>query len=86
MRTKVEKLFCDGRRNTETTGGVLAINDEEVDGVRLKNMRQMLAYDVAARRAKDVADKENIHLVSLSRPGHKNRKGTASAGPTSGFS
>jgi len=67
MRTKVEELFGDGRRNAESTGSVLAVDDEKIDSVRFEDVGEMFADDVAARRAEDVADEENVHLWILAR-------------------
>jgi hypothetical protein len=69
VRAEVEEFFRDGGRDAETAGGVFAVDDEEIDGVSFDELGQVLAYDVAARRAEDVADEENVHSVSLSRVG-----------------
>ncbi len=58
----VEDLFGEGGRDAEASGGVFAIDDEEVDGVGFEDVGEMLAYDVAAGGAEDVADKEDVHL------------------------
>jgi hypothetical protein len=39
--------------------------------VGLEDVREVLAYDVAAGRSEDVADEENVHLMSLSRVDRK---------------
>ena len=67
VRAEVEELFGDGGRDAEAAGGVFAVDDEEVDGVGFEDVGKVLADDVAAGRAEDVADEENVHLMSLSR-------------------
>ena len=62
---EIEELFCDGRGNAEAASGVFAVDDEEIDGVGLKDVGQMFADDVSAGGAKDVADEEDIHCEIL---------------------
>jgi hypothetical protein len=62
---EVEEFFGDRGRETEASGGVFAVDDEEVDGVGFENVREMFADDVAAGGAEDIADKEDIHWKSL---------------------
>jgi hypothetical protein len=59
--SEIEELFCDGGREAEAAGGVFAVDDEEIDVVGFKDMGQVFADDVAAGRAKDIADEEDIH-------------------------
>lgn len=65
VRSHVEELFCNGRRNSEAACGIFSVNHQKIDGIAFKYVRQMFAYDVAAGRAKDIADKKNIHSKSL---------------------
>ena len=65
VRAEVEELFGDGGRDAEASGGVFAVDDEEIDGVGFEDVGQMFADDVAAGGAEDVADKKNIHSKSL---------------------
>ena len=62
---EVEELFGDGGREAEAAGGVFAVDDEEIDGVGFKHVGQVLADDVAAGGAEDIADKEDLHWKSL---------------------
>ncbi len=62
---EVEELFRDGGGDAEASGGVLSVDDEEVDGIGFKDVGKVFADDVAAGGAKDIADKENVHLRSL---------------------
>jgi hypothetical protein len=62
---EVEELFGDGGCEAEASGGVFAVDDEEVDVVGFKYVREMFADDVAAGGAKDIADEEDIHWKSL---------------------
>ena len=61
VRAEVEELFGDGGREAEAAGGVLAIDDEEIDGVGLDQVGQVLMHDVSAGGAKDIAYKQNLH-------------------------
>jgi len=60
--SEVEEFFGDGGGDAEASGGVFAVDDEEIDGVGFEDVGEMLAYDVAAGRSEDVADEENVHL------------------------
>lgn len=59
--TEIEELFGDGGRDAEASGGVFAVDDEEIDGVGFEDVREVFADDVAAGGAKDIADKKDIH-------------------------
>ena len=65
MGAEIEELFRDGRGDAEAAGGVFSVDDEEVDGVGFEDVGEVFADDVAAGGAKDIADKEDIHLKSL---------------------
>lgn len=69
VRTEVEDLFGEGGGDAEASGGVFAVDDEEIDGVGFEDVGEMLADDVAAGRSEDVADKENVHVWILARAG-----------------
>jgi hypothetical protein len=69
--SEVEELFRDGGGDAEASGGVFAVDDEEIDGVGVEDVGEVLAYDVAAGRTEDVADEENVHLWILARAGRK---------------
>jgi hypothetical protein len=58
---EVEELFCDGGGDAEAAGGVLSVDDEEVDGVGFEDVGEVFADDVAAGGAEDVADKKDVH-------------------------
>jgi hypothetical protein len=60
--SEVEEFFGDGGGDAEAAGGVFAVDDEEIYGVGVEDVGQVLAYDVAAGRTEDVADEENVHL------------------------
>ena len=62
-----EEFFGEGGRDAEAAGGVFAVDDEEIDGVGFEDVGEMLADDVAAGGAEDVADEKNVHRMSLSR-------------------
>jgi DNA-binding IscR family transcriptional regulator len=63
--SEVEEFFGDGGGDAETAGGVLAVDDEEVDGVGFHDVGEVFADDVAAGGAKDIADEEDIHFEIL---------------------
>jgi hypothetical protein len=65
LSAEVEELFSDGRRQAEPTGGVFAIDDEEIDGVGLQQVGQVLVHNVPAGGPKYVAYKQNLHCMSL---------------------
>ena len=58
---EIEELFGDGGGEAEASGGVFAVDDEEVNVVGFKYVGQVFADDVAAGGAKDIADEEDIH-------------------------
>jgi hypothetical protein len=49
VRAEVEELFCDGRREAKAASGVLAVNDEEIHGVGVDEVGNVLVRNVAAR-------------------------------------
>ena len=65
VRAEIEELFSDGGREAEAAGGVFAVDDEEVDGVGLEQVGEVLMHDVAACGAEDIAYKQNLHWTSL---------------------
>ena len=58
---EVEELFCNGGGDTEASGSVFSVDDEEVDFVGFEDVGEMFADDVAAGGAEDVADKKDVH-------------------------
>src|SRR6185312_7350766 len=76
VRTQIEELFGDCGREAEAAGGVLAIDYEQIDGVRLHHMRQVLAHDPASRRPEHVSYKKNLHSLRLSHLTDSRRCGT----------
>lgn len=76
----VEDLFGDGRGDAKASGSVLAVDDEEVDGVCLKDVRKVLVYDMAAGGAEDVADKKDVHLKILHGREARDSAGVAGCG------
>jgi len=45
-------------RDAETAGGVLGIDDDEIDGMRLANVADVRLHDFATGTAKYVADEQ----------------------------
>ena len=65
MGSEVEEFVGDRGREAEAAGGIFAVDNEEINGVGFKNVREVFADDVAAGGAEDIADKEDIHWKSL---------------------
>jgi hypothetical protein len=61
VSAEVEELVGDGRGEAEAAGGVFSVDDEEIDGVGFKDVREVFADDVAAGGTEDVADEKDIH-------------------------
>ena len=49
VRAEIKKLFRDGRRDAKTTGGVFAVDDQQIHFVRFDEVRQVFPHDVPAR-------------------------------------
>ena len=65
MRTKVKKVFCDGRRHPESSRGVLSIYDDQINLLLMHNVVQVFLDDSSPGASKHVTDKENIHCTAL---------------------
>lgn len=65
MRTQVEQLLGQRRRDPEAARRVFPVDDQQIDCVRFHNMRQVFTNNMASRRPKHVAHKKNIHSESL---------------------
>jgi len=61
MRAHVEDLLCNRGRYAEAAGGVLAVDDEEIDLVGLHHMGQMFADDVRPAEPKMSPTREYSH-------------------------
>jgi hypothetical protein len=55
----IDELLIDRLGDPEATGGILAIDDDEVERPVLDHARQMFGYCGAAGLADDVTDKQN---------------------------
>ena len=56
----VKKLFRDLRRNPESTGGILGVDDREFDIVRFAYVADVLAHNAAASATEDVTYEEDV--------------------------
>jgi hypothetical protein len=65
VSTEIEELFGDCGREAEAAGGIFTVDDEEIDGMSLEQVGQVLACNVPARGAEYVAYKQNLHCTSL---------------------
>src|SRR5258708_26867817 len=57
---ELEEVIGDPRGDTESAGGVLRVDDGEVDRVSLADVANVLRDDFASRAAEDVADEKNV--------------------------
>jgi hypothetical protein len=81
VRAQIEELVGDRRCNAETAGGILPIDDYEIDRLLVDDVSKMLPYDPAAGLAKYVSHKQNPHVTPLSSTGRpENDAGTATNG------
>ena len=67
MGAEVEELFGKGWGDAEAAGGVLAVDDEEVDGVRFEDVGEVFADDMTTGGAEDVSDEEDVHFRRVAR-------------------
>ena len=56
VRAQVEEVFSDLGSQAEAAGGILGIDDDQIDGVRLAHMADVLTDNFATRAAEYVAD------------------------------
>jgi len=61
VNSQVEKVFCQRTGNAKACRRVLAISDDQVDGLIFHDGREFLLHDVAARPSEDIANEENAH-------------------------
>jgi hypothetical protein len=62
---QIEKLFRQGRRDSEASRGIFAVGDDQVGGVLLAQFGQAIFYDRSPRTAKNVTDKKNFQESDL---------------------
>ena len=67
VRAEIEELIGERRCQAEAAGGVFSIDDKKIDRISFKDVREMLADNVATGGPEDIADKEDIHWKSLHR-------------------
>ena len=65
MSAQIEEIFRNRWRNAEAAGGVFAVDHKQINRIGFKHMGEVFADDVAAGGAKYIADKKNIHQLSL---------------------
>jgi len=61
---EVEEVLSDGRRQSESSGGVFRIHHDEIHLAFLDQVRQMLPHDPSPRATENVPDKEQFHKES----------------------
>jgi hypothetical protein len=66
IRSQIEELLGDLRRQAKAAGGVFRIDDGQLHLMRLAQMADVLTHDPASRAAEDVADEKDIHCASAS--------------------
>ena len=57
---EIEKLFGQGRSDSEASGGIFAIGDDQVWSVLLTQFGEAIFYDRASWAAKNVTDEKNF--------------------------
>src|SRR5579875_3941001 len=60
MRAEIKEFFGDGGSYAEAPGCIFTIDDEQIDAVRLEDVRQMLPDDAPSGAAEDIAYKQNL--------------------------
>jgi hypothetical protein len=67
MRTQIEQIFRDSRRNPETPRRILTIDYHQIDFPFSNHVRQMLAHDAPSGAPENIAYKKNLQGPSVSR-------------------
>jgi hypothetical protein len=72
---EIEKLFRQGRRDSEASRGIFAVGDDEIDGVLFPQFGQAIFYDRASSAPKNVANEKNVQelrsqVLGLRSQGH----------------
>ena len=62
----IDQLAIDRLGDAETTGGILAIDGDEIELPLVDQSRQAIEHDLAPAAAHDVADEKNTHALSTS--------------------
>ncbi len=57
----VDQIIEDRLGDAKAASGVLAIDDDEIDGIALDEARQGIANHVSARATDDIAEKQKTH-------------------------
>src|SRR5208282_441741 len=70
---QLKQFFGERRRNAETGGRILAVGNDQVDGLIADNAGQPVFDDGAARTSENVADEENTHLSGAKLDGNTRR-------------
>jgi hypothetical protein len=63
VRAEVEQLLSNLRRNSESPGSILSVDDDQLDIVSLNHVLDVLAHDPAPRAAEDVANEKDLQAV-----------------------
>jgi hypothetical protein len=66
IRAQLKQIVGDLRRDAEAAGGVLGVDDNQIDIVRGDYVADVLAYDPAACASEDVANKKNVQKTAPS--------------------
>jgi enamine deaminase RidA (YjgF/YER057c/UK114 family) len=60
IRAQIEEFLGKLRRNAEATGGILGVDDDQLDVVSLTKMTDVLADNAASGTSEYIADEEKV--------------------------
>jgi hypothetical protein len=64
---EIEEFFGERGSDSEASGGVFAVSDDEIDGVLAPEFGQAIFYDRSSGTAENVTDKKNFQGSMVSR-------------------
>src|SRR5579862_240490 len=85
---RAEKIVADRLGDAKTAGGVLAVDDDEIERPTTAQLRQTIQQDRAARAPHDVTDQQHAHqegLAAISSRSVSTKSSRWSCGPAGTF-
>jgi len=76
VNVEFEQLFSESGRDSETSSGILAIGDDEVDASLANQPRKTIFDDRPPWTSKNVTDEKNAHEGSVNFDGNRELAGT----------
>ena len=64
---QIEKLFRQRRSDSESSRGIFAVGDDQIQGVLLAQFGEAIFYDRPPRASKNVTDKKNFQDLMVTR-------------------